>query len=237
MPPDATAGGLRQARPGFPQERREESPQGLHEREGVVLAFDTSAAHCAAALLVGDRLVAARDEAMATGQADRLVAMLEDLLAGAGLGWRDVTRIGVGTGPGNFTGVRIAVAAARGLALGLGIPAVGVTRLDALAYGLPGPLAVVEDARRGEIYLLEGDGPARLTTVQDCGLGPVALVGSAAEAVAAATGGRVLQPAMPLCEAIARIAAGREPGARPAPFYLRGADAAPPADPPPVILP
>lgn len=205
--------------------------------EAVVLAFDTSAAHCAAALLVGGRIAAARGEAMATGQAERLVPLLEEVLAGAGLGWRDVTRIGVGTGPGNFTGVRIAVAAARGLALGLGVPAVGVTRLEALAHGLPGPLAVVEDARRDEIYCQETGGAARLTTVAGCGLGPVALVGSAAQAVAAVTGGRVLAPAMPLCEAIARIVAGRDAGARPAPFYLRGADAAPPADPPPVILP
>lgn len=203
----------------------------------MILAFDTSAAHCAAALLRGDRIVSARDEAMASGQAERLVPMLEEMLAEAGLGWADVTRIGVGTGPGNFTGVRIAVAAARGLALGLGRPAVGVTRLEALAHGLPGPLAVVEDARRGEIYAQETGGAARLTAVDNCGLGPVALVGSAAEAVAAVTGGRVVAPAMPLCEAIARIAAGREPGARPAPFYLRGADAAPPSDPPPVILP
>lgn len=206
--------------------------------EPVTLAFDTSAAHCAAALLVQGRIVAARDEAMATGQAERLVAMLEEVLAEAGLGWGQVQRIGVGTGPGNFTGVRIAVAAARGLALGLGVPAVGVTRLAALAEGLPRPLAVVEDARRGEIYALDlPGGVARLTTVESCELGPVALVGSAGEAVAAVTGGTVLQPAMPLCEAIARIAARAEPGARPAPFYLRGADAAPPSDPPPMILP
>jgi tRNA threonylcarbamoyladenosine biosynthesis protein TsaB len=59
----------------------------------------------------------------------------------------------VGTGPGNFTGVRIAVAAARGLALAAGRPAVGVTRLEALAHGLPRPLTVIEDARRGEAYV------------------------------------------------------------------------------------
>lgn len=237
MPPEAGDNGLRQAPAGFPQEAREESPQGLDERSDIVLAFDTSAAHCAAALLRGDRIVAARHEAMATGQAERLVPLLEDLLTEAGLGWRDVTRIGVGTGPGNFTGLRIAVAAARGLALGLGVPALGVTRLEALAHGLPRPLAVVEDARRGAIYCQETGGPARLSTVEGCGLGPVDLVGSAAEAVAAVTGGAVLAPAMPLCEAIARLAAAQAPGARPAPFYLRGADAAPPADPPPVILP
>ncbi|HMO73599.1 MAG TPA: tRNA (adenosine(37)-N6)-threonylcarbamoyltransferase complex dimerization subunit type 1 TsaB, partial [Paracoccaceae bacterium] len=91
----------------------------------LILGFDTSAAHCAAALLSGGRVLAAVEEPMATGQAERLMPMLEGMLAAQGLGWRDLSRIGVGTGPGNFTGVRIAVAAARGLALGLGVPAGG----------------------------------------------------------------------------------------------------------------
>ncbi|WP_374646606.1 tRNA (adenosine(37)-N6)-threonylcarbamoyltransferase complex dimerization subunit type 1 TsaB [Tabrizicola sp.] len=197
-----------------------------------ILAFDTSAAHCAAALLWQDGLIL-HDEAMEKGQAERLLPMLEEVLAEAGLGWSDLKALAVGTGPGNFTGVRIAVAAARGLALGLGIPAVGVTRLEALAHGLPRPLTVVEDARRGEVYVQrfdpDGERPARLAPALAPVAGPV--TGSAAGAMA-------LPPAMPLAEAIARIAAARAPGAPPpAPFYLRGADAAPPADPPPVILP
>ncbi|PJE34371.1 tRNA (adenosine(37)-N6)-threonylcarbamoyltransferase complex dimerization subunit type 1 TsaB, partial [Pseudooceanicola lipolyticus] len=84
----------------------------------TILAFDTSAAHCAAALLSGDRLLASHAEAMSRGQAERLLPLLEDMLDRAGLGWRDLDAIGVGTGPGNFTGIRIAVSAARGLALG-----------------------------------------------------------------------------------------------------------------------
>ena len=63
---------------------------------------------------------------MTKGQAERLMPMLEEILAATGVGWRDLAAIGVGTGPGSFTGTRIAVAAARGLALGLAIPAVGV---------------------------------------------------------------------------------------------------------------
>ncbi len=210
----------------------------------LILAFDTSAAHCAAALLSGDRIVAEAWEPMDKGQAERLLPLCEDLLAQNGQGWKDLSALAVGTGPGNFTGIRIAVAAARGLALSLGIPAIGVTRLEALAHGLPRPLAVVEDARRGEIYLQEFDhGPddARLTTLSalphECGLDR--FTGSAAEAAVAALGGLALPPALPLHHAIARIAATRlgQPQPRPAPFYLRGADAAPPSDPPPVILP
>ena len=197
-----------------------------------ILAFDTSAAHCAAALLWDGKLIL-RDEPMAKGQAERLLPLLEDVLAEGGLGWRDLRAIAVGTGPGNFTGVRIAVAAARGLALGLGIPAVGVTRLEALAHGLPRPVTVIEDARRGQVYVqpftATGPGPAHLA---DRAHGAFIVTGSAA-------GPDGIPPAMPLVEAIARIGAERAltPQPRPAPFYLRGADAAPSADPPPVILP
>ncbi|WP_135449597.1 MULTISPECIES: tRNA (adenosine(37)-N6)-threonylcarbamoyltransferase complex dimerization subunit type 1 TsaB [Tabrizicola] len=197
-----------------------------------LLAFDTSAAHCAAALLLPGRLVL-RDEPMEKGQAERLIPMLEEVLAEGGIGWGDLKALAVGTGPGNFTGVRIAVAAARGLALGLGIPAVGVTRLEALAHGLPRPVIVIEDARRGQVYVQlfvpGGCGPAHLAdrVVPVC------------PATGSAAGPDALPPAMPLVEAIARIAVerARTPQPRPAPFYLRGADAAPPADPPPEILP
>ena len=199
----------------------------------IILAFDTSAAHCAAALLSGDR-ISLKQESMDKGQAERLIPLLEELLSESGLGWQDLTALAVGTGPGNFTGVRISVAAARGLALGLGIPAIGVTRLEALAYGLPRPITVIEDARRGEVYVQSFDaepGPARLAQPDALGDVTPLQTGSGAQAG--------LPSAMPLVEAIARIAATRTNAAhpRPAPFYLRGADAAPPSDPPPVILP
>jgi tRNA threonylcarbamoyl adenosine modification protein YeaZ len=202
-----------------------------------ILAFDTSAAHCAAALLLPAPLntcrVIQRHEPMEKGQAERLIPLLEEVLAEAGIGWSDLKALAVGTGPGNFTGVRISVAAARGLALGLGIPAIGVTRLEALAHGLPRPLVVIEDAKRGQVYVQlfapEGPGIAHLAH----------RVVPACPATGSAAGEGALPPAMPLAEAIARIAAPRadQPQPRPAPFYLRGADAAPPSDPPPVILP
>lgn len=199
----------------------------------IILAFDTSAAHCAAALLCKGRIFQ-RIEDMDKGQAERLLPMLEELLAEAGVGWHDLTRIAVGTGPGNFTGVRISVAAARGLALGLGIPALGVTRLEALAHGLPRPITVIEDARRDEAYVqtftAEGAGPATICSNED--------VAPSTLATGSAAGGDALAAAMPLTQAMLEIAAARSlPQPRPAPFYLRGADAAPPSDPPPVILP
>lgn len=202
----------------------------------LILAFDTSAAHCAAALLSGDQILAEAWEEMDKGQAERLLPLCEALLAQAGHDWRDLAALAVGTGPGNFTGIRIAVAAARGLALSLGIPAIGVTRLESLAHGLPRPVTVIEDARRGEAYVqtftADGAGRAALCKMGDIAHPAPYLTGSAA-------GPMALPPAMPLTHAIARIAASRlgtdQP--RPAPFYLRGADAAPLSDPPPVILP
>ena len=119
----------------------------------LVLGFDTSAAHCAAALVRDDRILAERFEPMARGQAERLLPLLEDLLAEAGTGWGALDRIGVGTGPGNFTGTRIAVAAARGLAMSLGIPALGVSGFEALAHARPRPVLVSIDGRGGRCYL------------------------------------------------------------------------------------
>jgi tRNA threonylcarbamoyl adenosine modification protein YeaZ len=195
--------------------------------EPRILAFDTSAAHCAAALLCGDAPPRLRIEEMGRGQSERLVPMLEEVLAEAGIGWRDLDAIGVGTGPGNFTGIRIAVATARGLALGLGIPAIGVTGFE--ATGAPPGTTVLIDAPRGQVYahLAGSEAPARLLSAEE----------------AAHLPGPVLHdrevPLPDRLATIARIAAARRgrPGPRPAPLYLRPADAAPAADPPPVILP
>ena len=192
----------------------------------TILAFDTSAAHCAAALLCAGKIHTRIDE-MARGQAEHLMPILEDVLAAHGLAWRDLDAIGVGTGPGNFTGIRISVAAARGLALGLGIPAVGVSNFDAAAYGLPRPVEVLIPAPRDQAYAKRlnenGTDAPRLLAPEDA---------------------RPEAPALPLpademIANIARIAAERfkTETARPAPLYVRAADAAPSRDAPPVILP
>ncbi len=181
---------------------------------------------------------------MPTGQADRLLPLVEEVLAEAGLALRDLHGIGVGTGPGNFTGVRIAVSLARGLALGLGVPAVGVTAFEALGLGRRDAL-LVRDARLGQVHLrllgAAGWGPVTLALDAPWPAVPPGLpvVGDRAEEVAARVGG-VAEPALlPIAEAVARVALARlgEAGPRPAPLYLRAPDAAPPRDPAPLILP
>jgi len=202
------------------------------DKRPLVLAFDTSAAHCAAALLSGDRVLASRVEQMAKGQAERLLVLCEELLSEAGVTYGDLTALGVGIGPGNFTGIRIAVSAARGLALGLGIPAVGVDAFDALREGHDGPCACAVDARRDQVFLQGFDNAAISTpALYDAAALPAftgPLIGADGE-----------PPAMPVAEAIARITARRFASnpTRPAPLYLRPADAAPARDAPPVLLP
>lgn len=206
-----------------------------------ILAFDTTAAHCAAALLSGGQIVAQKQEDMARGQAERLIPLLEEILATAGKDWRDLDALAVGVGPGNFTGIRISVSAARGLALGLGIPAIGVSIFEARAEGLPRPLCVVEDARRGEVYMQkfsdEAEDPVLMGRAELASKVDAALVGSAADG--AVTGLPVLEARYSLAAAIARVAARKfaTPQPRPAPLYIRAADAAPGADLPPKVLP
>ena len=118
----------------------------------IILAFDTAAAHCAAVVVQGDDVLATQIEAMSKGQAERLFPLIKDVLAKANVGWSDLTAIAVGTGPGNFTGIRISVSAARGLALSLNIPSIGVSRLEAMAFGQSGPITAIIDARQNRIY-------------------------------------------------------------------------------------
>jgi tRNA threonylcarbamoyladenosine biosynthesis protein TsaB len=119
-----------------------------------LLAIDTSSDRCA--VLV--RSAAAdiiREESLARGHDARLAPMAREALAAAGLEPRDLSRVAVAVGPGSFTGVRVGVAFARGLALALRIPAVGILGLDALAAAAPPGsqrlVAAVHDAKRGEI--------------------------------------------------------------------------------------
>ena len=212
----------------------------------LVLGFDTSAAHCAAAVLSGDRVLAARHEDMAKGQAERLLGLLQDVLAETGHDWQDLTAIGVGIGPGNFTGIRIGVSAARGLALALGVPAVGVSTLEALALDTAGPVLALADARRGSLYAQRfGDDPLPPRMVGADALPPalrqegLVCIGAGARDVAFALGAHTAVPVHPLEQAIARIAVARHATTtdRPAPLDLRAPAAAPPRNPAPALLP
>ena len=123
----------------------------------ALLAIETATESCSAALGVGD-LVIERSEIAPRRHAELILPMIESLLAEAGLRRRDIAGVAVGRGPGAFTGVRLAISIAQGLALGLDLPVVPVSSLAALALDAPSDhaadaaiLAVI-DARMGEIY-------------------------------------------------------------------------------------
>ena len=217
--------------------------------EPIILAFDTSAAHCAAALLIGDRIVTRIDD-MARGQAEHLMPMLEEMLAKEGLAWRDLDLIGVGVGPGNFTGIRMSVAAARGLALGIGKPAVGVGVLEAQAFGTQGPVLSTLRAPRDMVYAqrLTDGWPDEEPVFTDLGgalalTGPddVTVLGGMAQVLHDAHGLNICTPVVSVIEGIALLTADpiyrMDHADRPAPLYLRPADAAPARDAPPTIIP
>jgi N6-L-threonylcarbamoyladenine synthase len=208
-----------------------------------VLAIDTAGVDCSVAVYdaARDRVLARVQETLGKGHAERLSGMIDEAFGQAGLTPSDIGRIGVTIGPGSFTGIRVGVAAARGLVLALGVPAVGVTTLDVLAEtarrgGLQGALIAAIDAKRDEIYLQSFDesgiavsAPEALS-VEDArarlsGL-KVPVVGSGA-AVLAGT------PAAPDhfdIDAVARITSRiSNVTGKPAPLYLRGPDAKPQA--------
>jgi tRNA threonylcarbamoyladenosine biosynthesis protein TsaB len=121
----------------------------------VILGLETATASTAVAVWAPDGPEVERRDDPPLGarpaHAARLLALVEEALAAAGADWDAIERIAVGTGPGSFTGLRLGIATARGLAQARGLPLVGVSSLEALARAARADLAVI-DARRGEVF-------------------------------------------------------------------------------------
>src|SRR4051794_16481383 len=122
----------------------------------LTLSFDTATRVATSALLDGDEVLGER-----VSRAQTLLEDVDALLRQGGAHPRDLDALAVGIGPGSFTGVRIGLAAARGLAVALDVRGAGVSTLDALAAGAPGALPVI-DARRREVFTLVDGKPAVL---------------------------------------------------------------------------
>jgi tRNA threonylcarbamoyladenosine biosynthesis protein TsaB len=165
----------------------------------ILLAFDCSASACSAALRRDGATIAHERRVMERGHAEALVPLIEATLARAGVGFGDLDAVAATVGPGSFTGVRIGLATAHGLALALDIPVLGITTFEAVAHaaarevGGRSPCLVVLETKRADVYaqLLPAGGGALASPVAAAPAavaallpaGPIVLAGDAAARV------------------------------------------------------
>ncbi|OWV68960.1 tRNA threonylcarbamoyladenosine biosynthesis protein TsaB [Rhizobium sp. R339] len=211
----------------------------------IVLALDTAGVDCAAAVYDSGRntVLGEASDMIGKGHAEHLIGIVDRALDQAGVTLSHIDRLAVTIGPGSFTGIRVGVAAARGFALSLNVPAVGVTTLEVMAAArrekTPGRAVLAAmDAKRDEIYLqpFAADG----SPLDE----PRALSVAQAQALAAGFDGEITGSATPLLKPgtdgdyanrfpisiVARLGAAASPDAgKPKPLYLRGPDAKPQA--------
>ncbi len=179
---------------------------GRLEAKPLILALDTSTTACTAALLLPDgTIVASRDEVFGRGHAERLVPMIEEMLDG-----HVPTRLMVGVGPGSFTGLRVGIAAAHGLAIGWSVPLSGMNSLALLAAAAPpgeGTVTAAMAGGHGELFVQTFDRKKLTATGPILNLTAVAaaarvdaplVVGSGAEALVAARRSGEALPLLPV---------------------------------------
>ncbi len=192
----------------------------------LTLAFDTATGVATSALVRDADVLGER-----TGRAAEVLADADELLRTAGLTPRDLDLLAVGVGPGSFTGVRIGLAAARGVGLALDLPVAGVSTLEALAAGAPGAVPVI-DARRGEIFVLHsGHVRCLAPDVFEVGYGRTYVGdGAVRYRTAIETAGGVVPPDdsdvhVPRARFHARLAGAGGPAELVEPVYVRAPDA------------
>jgi len=197
----------------------------------IVLVIETATAACSVALLEGDRVVAARHELVGRGHAERLVPMIGEVLDEAGTNRADL--IQVDCGPGSFTGIRVGIAAARGLALAWGVPVSGFSALALIAATAREDVGVALSGGHGELFVqrfgyapLSPADPLQSLRPEAAALAvPEELVlGSGAEALVAARGTGRAEEAFPNA-ADARLLPAALTHLPPTPLYGRAPDA------------
>ncbi|MEO6014167.1 MAG: tRNA (adenosine(37)-N6)-threonylcarbamoyltransferase complex dimerization subunit type 1 TsaB [Devosia sp.] len=199
-----------------------DEPAAYLSTMSVLLAIDTAAPRLQLALLLADGRVETLTEDMATGQAERLFPALDELLTRTGVTYNDLTRIAVTTGPGSFTGLRIGLSAARGLALALSIPVLGIPSLFVLSLNAQcDVVAVLIDARRDEAYFQTFSGPG--IPIRDAALLPM----EEARRLVPQGAATIVSPFIDIA-ALARFALTADPALYPPEAaYIRDADAKP----------
>ncbi len=223
----------------------------------IVLAIDTALDFCAAAVLdtTSGSVLARESVEMKRGHAEALMPMIARVMGASGIDYLKLDRVAVTTGPGSFTGLRVGISAARGIALAASKPIVGITTLTAYAAPLVDnrdsgnlPILTAIDARHDHVYfqvvsstgtlLIEPTVAPIEDTFRAALFGAPRMVGNAAQIVADRWPGHLKQPALidprpgPNIDWIGQLGAAADPRISPAtPFYLRPPDAKPKIDP------
>jgi tRNA threonylcarbamoyladenosine biosynthesis protein TsaB len=218
----------------------------------LILAIDTALDACAAGVLdtVAGQMIARRSLSMVRGHAEALMPVIVDVMKQARIGFGSLDRIAVTTGPGSFTGLRVGLSAARGIALAAAKPVVGITTLSAYAAGVISetgrdPVISVIDARHDHVYVqvVSGNGASLIRpkvlpfakVLEASRYGTPIIVGNAAQMLAERWPAdippvSVQTEAAPDIAWVAWLGAAVNPDAAPArPFYLRAPDAKPQA--------
>lgn len=207
----------------------------------ITLALDTCLSACSAAVLRDGEVLSRQVEVMTRGHQERLADLVSEALEDAGISFGDLDRIAVTVGPGSFTGLRVGLAFAKGLGSALGLPVVGIGTLEAVGApfaGTPGLIAVVLEARRGQVYFQAFERGQPLTApagldidaagallIELSKTAVVTLVGSGTGHVSGLTPQAKVYPVDLVDPAfVARLAAARTP-TPPRPLYLRAPDA------------
>jgi len=207
-----------------------------------VLALDTCLDACSVAVCEDAAPLAMRSEIMARGHQERLAPMAADVMAEAGAAFDALGLIAVTVGPGSFTGLRVGLAFAKGLALALNIPCVGVGALEALAASeaVAGFVAAAVDAKRGQIWLQAFiDGRAAMAPdalAPETAAARLAELWSGGDALLVGSGAAMVAGVLPKALISARLAPDpvavartalrmRPPYPPPRPLYLRAPDA------------
>lgn len=201
----------------------------------LILAIDTALTACSLAIVRDGETLVSRIEPMARGQAERLAPMVEDAMAQARISFGALDRIAVTRGPGAFTGLRVGLAFARGLALALDKPCVGLSTLEVLAAAANRPRVIAAISVAGSLFVGAWEG--RHEVIAPCKTdietllhkleGPWAVTGSGATDILAARPDweHVVQTT-PDPVILAYLANQADPATHlPAPLYLRGVDA------------
>ncbi|MFB9261802.1 tRNA (adenosine(37)-N6)-threonylcarbamoyltransferase complex dimerization subunit type 1 TsaB [Bradyrhizobium erythrophlei] len=220
----------------------------------IILAIDTALDACSAAVLdtAAGKTVAIETQAMQRGHAEALMPLIARVMQASGIAFTALDRIAVTTGPGSFTGLRVGLSAARGIALAAEKPVVGLTTLAAyaapvVAENADHPILSAIDARHDHVYfqVVSGDGSPLIKpkvapiaeALEAAQYGALHLVGNAANILAerwpadATPPFKVNPQAAPDIAWVAWVGAAVDPGsAPPRPFYLRAPDAKPPKD-------